>query len=408
MAFAQPTSQFTYWSEVGCNVLDSWGPSVSGLSGFDWSDLSTFDASHIAAAEAWDSAAITAGFKIARHPFTAARAAADLVPAMRAHIAGWPVQDEPEAGAGANIAPQLALIDAADPSFTVPRAMNNTGPGIAYQGAAVQAYSEQFAGYPAVQWGSDWYPVQQLSHGNNLFIGNAGGGAPYTTTVNGVCLLNARYTSWTISNVEKANHLAPAPFAIFIATAGFVENYQTTLRIPTPAQVRFQIADAIVNGAEAISFFPQRFEWLNSAKTFTSHNATPSDVKAQLITTIDHWQALETEFATNLLIDPATNRKWPTTYRICPDTVPSQVQTSADSGLSFASPPTVRYLPGPFQGSVSAVTGVGDVYFVQNMMNESKTLTDATWGLSGVSFAAWETKAFLGGVAIWSDINGVL
>ena len=414
MAFAQPTAQFSFWQDVGVNVLDSWNPDVSGASGYDYNDMASFNSTHIAAAEAWDSAAISAGFKIARHPFTASRATADL---SNADVIGWPVYDEPEAGDGFDIGPQLAMLDEADPDFTKVRAMNNSGPAVIYQQAAsLFPYFDQFGSYPAVQGGFDLYPVQQTTAGKTVILSYRPNGQPYTATHTSTGLESARTEEWLLDAVPTPNMLAHSPYAVFIATGGFVETYQTTLRIPTPEQVRFQIADAIVMGAEGISFFPQRFEWLDNGygtyyKTFTSHNATPSDVKTQLTTTIANWQALETEFATNLLIDPATNRIWPTEYRVCPDTSPSGQQTTAESGWTFVSPPTAEYLPGPFQGSVRTVDGVGLVYFIQNLANATASLTDTEWGFSGVSFAAWETLVFIEGDlvnAVWSDIDGVL
>ncbi|WP_310530711.1 hypothetical protein [Novosphingobium sp.] len=405
----QPESQFTFWSDVGVNVLDSWNPDVSGVSGYDYANMASFNSSHIAAAEAWDSAAISAGFKFARHPYTAARALADLEAVMREHIVGWSAQDEPEAGSGFDIAPQLAMMDAADPTFTIPRRINFTGPAVIFQQASVLfPYFNQFADYPAVQAGFDLYPVQQTTAGKTVILGYRPNGQPYTATHSSLGLVSSRTEQWPISGTPTDNPLATSPYAVFIATAGFVEGYQTELRIPTPEQVRFQIADAIVMGAEAISFFPQRFEWITGAKTFTSHNATPGTVKTALTSIIARWQALETGFAANLLIDPATNRIWPTAYRVCPDTVPSGQQDTAESGLTFASPPTSAYLPGPFQGS-KRVTSIGNVYFIQNMMDEAASLTDATWGFSAVSFAARETLVFLEADranAVWSDIDG--
>ncbi|WP_310534591.1 hypothetical protein, partial [Novosphingobium sp.] len=73
--------------------------------------------------------------------------------------------------------------------------------------------------------------------------------------------------------------------------------------------------------------------------------------------------------------------------------------------------PSATYLPGPFQGAVRDVDGVGNVYFIQNLMDEAKSLTDATWGFSAVAFAARETLVFLEADranAIWSDIDGAL
>ncbi|WP_310534806.1 hypothetical protein [Novosphingobium sp.] len=411
MAFAQPSSQFTFWSDVGANIMDSWNPNVSGVSGYDPANMSSFTNQHRNAAQAWDSAAIAAGFKLARHPFTSTRALADLAPAMRPNIAGWPVQDEPEAGSGFNIAPQLAMIDAADPTFTVPRAMNNTGPAVIYQqGVTLFPYFDQFAAYPAVQAGFDMYPVQQTTAGKTVVMAYRPNGQPYTATHASAGLVSARTEQWSVSGVMKVNWLAASPYAVFIATGGFVEGYQTELRVPTPEQVRFQIADAIVMGAEAISFFPQRFEWIAGAKTFTSHNATPAAVKTALTQVITRWKQLETGFAANLLVNPLTNRIWPTTYRVCPDTVPTGQQTTAESGLVFAAPPTSEFLPGPFQGS-KRVTSLGNVYFIQNMMDEPGTLTDATWGFAGVAFAARETRVFFEANkanAVWSDIGGIL
>lgn len=410
MAFAQPTSQFTFWSEVGVNVLDTWNPDVSGVTGFNPAILSSFKHQHEVAAEEWDSAAISAGFKIARHPFTAARAAADLVPAMRQHVVGWPVQDEPE-GSGFDIAPQLALLDAADPTFTVPRAMNNTGASMVYQQAGVLfPYFNQFSAYDAVQAGFDFYPVQGTVAGKTVMQLYRPNGQPYTATFSSRGLLSARLEEWDLGGVPTANWLAASPYAVFIATGGFVDTSQPELRVPTPQQVRFQIADAIVMGAEAISFFPQRFDWVGGVKTFTSYNATPADVKLALTQVITRWKLLETGFATNLLVNPANNRIWPSTYRVCPDTVPSGQQTTAESGLTFAAPPTSEYLPGPFQGS-KRVTSLGNVYFIQNLMDEPRTLTDATWGFAGVAFAARETLVFFEANkanAVWSDISGIL
>lgn len=411
MAFAQPSAQFSFWSDVGVNIMDSWSPSVSGISGYDATNMASFNSSHVNAAQAWDTAAIAAGFKLARHPFTAARAAADLVPAMRVNIAGWPVSDEPEAGAGFDIAPQLAMLDAADPAFTVPRAMNNTGPAVIYeQGAVLFPYFNQFANYPAVQAGFDMYPVQQTTAGKTVITGSRPNGQVYSATHVSLGLAAARKEKWNVAGTPTVNWLAASPYAVFIATGGFVETYQTELRVPTPAIVRFQIADAIVMGAEAISFFPQRFEWIGGAKTFTSYNATPANVKAALTQLVARWKLLETGFATNLLVNPATKRIWPATYRVCPDTVPSGQQTTAESGLTFAAPPTVEYLPGPFQGSMR-VTSIGNVYFIQNMMDEPRTLTDAVWGFVDVAFASRETLVFFEANtanAVWSDISGIL
>jgi len=423
-AFGQPISttehadNFGFWQDVGVNVMGGWNPSVSGLT-YDPTDLNDWNSTSEAAAEAWDAAAIAKGFKLDRFPFTPARALADLEAGMREHIVGWSVQDEAEAGTGFDIAPQLALMDEADPTYQIVRSINSTGPAIIYQqGALLFPYFNQFAGYPAVQAMFDFYPVQQTTLGKTVILGYRPNGQPYTATHNSQGLVSARTEEWTILGVPTTNYLSHSPYMLFMATGGFVEGYQTTLRIPTPEQVRFQIADAIVMGAEGIAFFPQRFEWLESPvgsgnyyKTFTQFNGTPSDVKTQLTTTIANWQALETEFATNLLIDPATNRMWPATYRVCPDTSPSGQQTTAESGWTFVSPPSTEYLPGPFQGSVRAVTGVGNVYFIQNLGNASASLTDATWGFSAVPFAAWETLVFIEGDLVnpvWSDIDGIL
>lgn len=399
MTFCQPSDQFTFWSDVGVHVLDSWTPAVSGHEDYVYADLGSFTLAHQASAEAWDSAAITAGFKLARFPYTSARATADM---SNADVIGWPVYDEPEL-ATFDIGPQLALLDAADPTATKVRAMNNTGGQILYRGAEVRPYIDQFADYPYVQPGFDTYPVQFTESGKEVILLYQPSGAGYTGTANARALVSARETEWSSGWV---NHFAEAPYAVFIATGGFTTITQTELRVPTPLQVRFQIADAIVMGAGAISFFPQRLY----GYAFDSHNATPSDVKAQLTTTIGLWQQLETRFAENLLIDPTTGDIWPATFRVCPDTSPSGQQETAESGWTFAAPPSVEYLPGPFQGSVRAVPGVGNVYFVQNLANAPASLTDATWGFSSVAFAARETLVFIEGDmvnAVWSDIGGL-
>jgi hypothetical protein len=414
MAFAQPIAQMSFWADVGVDILDSWNPDVSGVSGYDPYDLDSFTPTHAAAAEAWDTAAIAAGFKISRFPFTLARAEADLASPMRSHVVGWPVQDEAE-GFSFDIAPQLALMDEADPTLSMNRVMNNTGPTMAYrQETVLFPYTDQFAGYPYVHGMTDFYPVQQTVAGKVLQMMYRPEAITYTGTLLSLALDAARADEWANNDGSLAtNWLARVPRIAFHCTGGLVEPYQQDLRIPTPEEVRFEIADSIVMGAGGISFFPQRFEASAGpgSKVFTSHNGTPSDVKAQLITTITRWRELETAFDENLLIDPDTFVLWPAVYRWCPDTDPSDEQDTADSGLSFVAPPTTNFLPGPFQGSRREVTGIGSVYFMQNLMNEAKTLTDATWGFSGVNFAARETLIFFEGDlanAVWSDINGIL
>ena len=417
--FGQPIStpqvadNVGFWQDVGVNIWGGWNPAVSGLT-YDPTDLNDWTPTMEAAAEAWDAAGIAAGFKLDRLPFTEARALVDL-DTRRGDMVGWSLQDEPEAGSGFDIGPQLALLASVDPTGSITRAINFTGPGVIYESDDTYPYLLQVGPYPYIQPSYDMYPVQQTTAGKIVILGYRDNGQPYTATHNSLALHASRKSRWEYLGEQELNPMAAAPWSVFIATGGFVETYQTTLRIPTPEQVRFLIGNAIVAGAAGINFFPQRFEWLESPvgsgnyyKTFTQYNATPTDVKAQLTTTIAFWKLMETHFATNLLIDPATNRRWPATYRVCPDTSPSGQQDTADAGLSFVSPPSAEYMPGGFFGATWEVAGVGTIYAITNLMNETLSLTDAVWGLTSVSFAAWETLVFIDGVAAASDIDGLL
>jgi hypothetical protein len=151
----------------------------------------------------------------------------------------------------------------------------------------------------------------------------------------------------------------------------------------------------IINGATGHCYFPQ---YTNAPGGYISDDSSPL-LLAEMgklhsaITILNNASAL---------VDAVKGGRIPYRLRPCP----YAPMTDANQSATFITPRDEQ-LPGPFEGCEIYLASGDVLRLVLNLQATAQSLTDARWGYAGLSFGAYEVKAFLASAPTTNLFAGV-
>jgi hypothetical protein len=247
-----------------------------------------------------------------------------------------------------------------------------------------QDRARNFLDVPALSWfGSDQYVNTPGGAPQGFIMAYVDGDAQrFCSTPIGMAAVNVIQQDFDFGGPGPLAGSAGKPYLFAVPTGRTV-----TGGSPMPVdQWRCLVWSGIINGACGHYYFPQFVPASGDTNPYVNDD-TGAPILAEMATLHSRIAILNAQSA---LIDAVNGGRIPYRRRPC-----AFAQMDASNQNAAFITPRDEQLPGPFEGCEIYLANGDVLRLVLNLKASAQSLTDARWGYTALSFAAYEVKAFL-------------